>query len=238
MKILAIDTSSKRCTVCISENEEVLIQLNSDDETTHSQKLMPIINEAFNKINLYLENIDLLATSLGPGSFTGVRIGISTIKAFADVKHIPVVGVSSLEGLAYNLNKNGLICSIIDAKNDNVYYGLFEFSNNVCNKCITISSDNIKNLLSTLSTFSSSYNSISFVGDGLNMYKELINDQLKNIFENIFYATDFQNLACGISIAKSAYNKYKNGEYGDSNILSPLYLRKSQAERALDEKNG
>ena len=147
MKILAIDTSSQICTVCICEDTEVLIELNDDNEKTHSQKLMPMIQEAFEKVNLSLDNINLLACSQGPGSFTGVRIGISTAKAFSDAKNIPVIGVSSLEGLAYNLNSNGLICSLIDAKNNNVYYGLFEFENNCLKNNIILSSDNISSTI-------------------------------------------------------------------------------------------
>ena len=143
MKILAIDTSAKNCSVAITEDEEKIIELHSNDEKTHSVKLMPMIDEAFQKSNLTLNDMDLLACCLGPGSFTGVRIGISTIKAFTDVTNIPVVGVSSLEGLAYNaidnLSSNIMIsstfyCSIIDAKNDNVYCGLYRYYNNCLNQ--------------------------------------------------------------------------------------------------------
>ena len=126
MKILAIDTSSKNATVAITENEEKLIELNNSDEKTHSQKLMPMIDEAFQKTNLSLDDINLLVCGLGPGSFTGVRIGIATAKAFADSKNITVVGVNSLEELAYNLNTQGFICSTIDAGHGNTYTGFFE----------------------------------------------------------------------------------------------------------------
>ena len=116
MKMLAIDTSSKRCSVCILENNNVLINLYNDDEKTHSVKLMPMIDKAFYRTGLTLNDISYLSCCVGPGSFTGVRIGIATIKAFADVKNIPVIGVSSLETLAYNvkdlaLESNSLICS-------------------------------------------------------------------------------------------------------------------------------
>ena len=103
MKVLAIDTSSKICSVSILEDDIILISLYNDDEKTHSVKLMPMINEAFQKTNLTLDDISLLACCIGPGSFTGVRIGIATIKAFADVKKIPTIGVTSLESLAYNV---------------------------------------------------------------------------------------------------------------------------------------
>lgn len=90
MKILAIDTSSKICSVAIMEDDRKIIELHSDDEKTHSVKLMPMIDEAFKTSNLSLDNIDLLVACVGPGSFTGVRIGIATIKAFADAKKLPV----------------------------------------------------------------------------------------------------------------------------------------------------
>lgn len=238
MKILAIDTSSSICTVCICEDENVLIELNNSDEKTHSQKLMPMIQDAFDKTNLNLDDIDLLASSLGPGSFTGVRIGISTIKAFSDVKKLPTVGVSSLEGLAYNLNTNGLICSIIDAKNENVYYGLFEFKDSKCNNIIILSTDNINNLINYLNNLQTSNSEISFVGDGAILYQELLVKVLSNRYKEMHFTLDDKNNASSISIAKSALVKFKNGEYGNSNTLIPLYLRKSQAERALEEKNG
>ncbi len=235
MKILSIDTSSQICTVCICEDNNVLIELNNDNEKTHSQKLMPMIHEAFEKINLSLNDINLLACSQGPGSFTGIRIGISTVKAFSDAKNIPIVGVSSLEGLAYNLNINGLICSLIDAKNNNVYYGLFEFENNNLKNNIVLSSDDINNTIEYIINLQTNHNSISFVGDGTYLYKDLIISKLYNKFSNISFAENSKNIACSISIAKSAYNKYKNGEFGDSNSIFPLYLRVSQAERNLSK---
>jgi len=103
MKILAIDTSSATCSVAITEDFKKIIELHSSDEKTHSVKLMPLIDKAFKDSNLSLDDINLISCCIGPGSFTGVRIGIATAKAFSDAKNIPVVGVSSLEGLAYNL---------------------------------------------------------------------------------------------------------------------------------------
>lgn len=128
MKILTIDTSSKNAIVAITEDEEKIIELNNEEEKTHSQKLMPMIDEAFHKLNLSLDDINLLACGLGPGSFTGVRIGIATAKAFADCKQIPCVGICSLESLAYNVNEEGYICTLINANHDNVYAGFFHIS--------------------------------------------------------------------------------------------------------------
>lgn len=167
MKILAIDTSSSICTIAITEDDRKILELHGDDEKTHSVKLMPIINEAFKSTNLTLDDIDLLVCSAGPGSFTGVRIGIATVKAFADAKSIPVVGVSSLEGLAYNMiNKNipatqlasTLFCSIIDANNNNVYCGLYRYYNDCLNQVTDLIAENIDTVIAKIDTMIHSFN--------------------------------------------------------------------------------
>ena len=90
---------------------------------------MPLIKELFDKSNLSLKDINLIVSDIGPGSFTGIRIGVATCKAFSDSLNIPCIGVSSLEVLAYNIKNDGLICSTIDCKNDNCYFALYELSN-------------------------------------------------------------------------------------------------------------
>ena len=293
MKILGIDTSSKRCTVCILEDNNVIVELHSDDEKTHSQTLMPLIDEMFKKTDLSLKDIDMLACCVGPGSFTGVRIGISTAKAFADVYNFKTFGVSSLEGLAYNIKeeisllhtssaaKTGsspenskdckdytsqsislIICSLIDAKNENVYYGLFDENYNKIEELSTCSIDELIDKLKRLDK------PIAFVGDGALAYKEKLEQHLCKSLNNFseinlennletssnnsnnskdsnlsaYFFEGEKNLASSISIAKFAYNKYVNFENSTAQVqdfnssLSPMYLRKSQAERSLEER--
>lgn len=236
MKILAIDTSSKICGVTIMENEKALIKLVNDDEKTHSVKLMPMIDKAFKDTNLSLDDISLLVCCIGPGSFTGVRIGIATIKAFSDVKNIPVVGITSLESLAYNVKQiskpTSLICSLIDAKNENVYCGLYNFSNDL--NYTNIFAENIDITISKISNIinEKQFTDIIFVGDGSKIYKE----KLENSFKNSIFATENYDVQNIISIANIAFNKYNNGEYCNSSSLSPIYLKKSQAEREFEEK--
>ena len=242
MKILAIDTSSKRCSVAILEDSNILINLYNDDEKTHSFKLMPMVEEAFQKTNLTLEDIQLLACCVGPGSFTGVRIGIATIKAFADVTNIPVVGISSLESLAYNVKEkvasSSLICSLIDAKNENVYCGLYYFENNTCNTVaiLTESLDVIifviQEKFEAIKKLNPNIQDIIFVGDACQVYQ----NTLSSSFANAKFATEEENMQSGISVAKAGLRKYQDGEYGDSSSILPIYLRKSQAERAFEEK--
>ena len=130
MKVLAIDTSCETCSVSIIQDGSILKELNSDGNKQHSVNLMPMIDEIFKQTNLSLDNIDALGCGIGPGSFTGLRIGIATIKAFSDAKHIPVVGINSLEAQAYFVGlqkgrKDCKIVSIIDAKNDNLYFAVY-----------------------------------------------------------------------------------------------------------------
>lgn len=259
MKILAIDTSSKNASVAITENEEKLIELNNNDEKTHSQKLMPMIDEAFKNTKLSLNDIDLIVCCLGPGSFTGVRIGIATAKAFSDSRNIPVVGISSLEELAYNLNTEGYICSLIDAGHGNTYTGFFKIEKDKDNKLQTVQQDltflnlqdekdknseeklieflekNIKQVSTNKEV--SDKQTIYFVGDATVAYKEILEKLKVKMQEyNIKVSEINQNTASGITLAQIGYTKYKNGKYGYSSILSPVYLRKSQAELALEGK--
>lgn len=234
MKILAITTSSKICSVAVLENKDIIIEKHIDDSTTHSQKLMPMINEILKECNLLLTDFDLFACSVGPGSFTGVRIGVSTIKAFCDVTNVRVTAVSSLEGLAYNtLNSNfydntNIVCSLIDAKNDNVYCGIFKKENNSFIQLEDLYAKNINEILELLEKYSSS--SILFVGDGAICHKYSI---LQKFSKTTFIEKEL-NDETAVSIGIAALNKYNKGIYGDSNSISPLYLRKSQAERVLE----
>ena len=235
MRILAVDTSSKNCSVAIVEvyenkNYNIIAFENSDDEKTHSQKLMPIVDKVFKEHNLTLKDMDLLACCVGPGSFTGIRIGIATMKAFADVTNIKTVSVTSLESLSYNIEEDGIIIPIIDCKNNNVYSAIFSRENNTYKQIGENIADNIDNAIRLYKANAENKN-ITFVGDGSILYKDLLTSSLSNklIFSN-------KNTQSSISLAKCAYDKYLEGLYGDSNNLSPLYLRKSQAERALVEK--
>lgn len=227
MKILAIDTSSKICSVCISENDNIIIEKHTNDEKTHSVNLMPLLDELFKSSNLTLDDINLIACSQGPGSFTGIRIGISTAKAFSDAKNIAVTGITSLESLAYNIEDTGIIVSLIDAKNDNVYYSMFTNNGNTYKQIGEYLSCSIDEIINKLAVYD---DKIIFVGDGAILHREKIQQYVKNAV----FASDDLNIQTSTSIAKSAYQKYLNNNYGDSNALSPIYLKKSQAERQLD----
>lgn len=235
MKILAIDTSSKNCSVCICEAEEnnfyIIAEKNNEDEKTHSQKLMPLIEEMFKENKIFLSNIEALVCCVGPGSFTGIRIGVATTKAFADIKQIPTIGVTSLESLCYNVEEEGYIIPIINAKNNNAYSALFKLDNNKYSQEQENIAENIDIILNKFYNFVKDKNEkITFVGDGAEIYKDNILQKFTKF--NINFCN--KNLQSSISLAKCGYDKYKKGIYGDSNFILPIYLRKSQAERNIN----
>ena len=224
MKILAVETSSKVCSVALSEDDKLIKEEILEDENTHSVKLMPLIDKLINETNIKIEEVDLFAVDKGPGSFTGIRIGIATIKAFMDVTNKNGIGISSLEILAYNVKKDGIICSLIDAKNDNVYCGLFERKLNKISQLEEFEFNNINTLIEKAKNKNEK---IIFVGDGAVNYKEKIKEELK---ENAVVIEDEDlNKLNAKNICLAALAKKENA--GDSNSLIPSYLRKSNAER-------
>lgn len=226
MKILSIDTSSSICAVAILEDTKLIKEISCDDGNTHSVKLMPQIQQLFNETNLTLDDIDLFACDKGPGSFTGIRIGISTVKAFADIKQRKSYGITSLLALAYNSDYKGYICSLIDAKNDNVYYGLFDNSNGKYEKADKLDFKNINCVTEILKNCNKP---IFFVGNGSIVYKDMLELALK---ENAIFIDDENiNKLNAKNIGIAAYNVFSNNEYSEEYNTSPLYLRKSNAER-------
>ena len=234
MKILAIDTSSEICSIAILEDSDVIIKKDLNNNNTHSQNLMPMLDQVLKDCRLTINDFNLFSCSIGPGSFTGLRIGISTIKAFNDVTNIPIIGVNSLESLAYNtLSSNiydntDIICSLIDAKNDNVYCGIFKKDENLFTQLEDLCAKNINEVIEILKKYSSK--SILFVGSGAIVHKYLL---LQNLTKTTFVEKEL-NDQTALSIGKLAYIKYLNNETKDSSSIHPLYLKKSQAERNLD----
>ena len=232
MKILAVDTSSKLCSVAILEDTNLIKKLELDNGLTHSETLMPLIQQILKECNLTLNNIDLLVSDIGPGSFTGIRIGVASCKAFSDSLNIPCVGISSLEVLAYNIKNDGIICSTIDCKNDNCYFALYKLNSGVYNILQEPCAMSINEVLSLLNTQYCD-KAIYFVGDGISNERLCAfyanNDNLNNLKKETSSYLNVENL--GIA----GYKKYVNQNKAGENIL-PLYLKKPQAQIQLEEK--
>ena len=224
MKILSIDTSSSICAVGILEDNKLIKEISQNNGLTHSEKLMPIIEQILVETNLKLNDIDLLVCDKGPGSFTGIRIGVATVKAFTDSLNIPAIGISSLEALCYTVPTDGIICSLIDAKNDNCYYSVFEKYNNKYELKEAFSVNEISVILENLKKQKSE---ITFVGDGAIVYKDKILQALPN--STLLIDNDLSAYKLGLA----GFNAFKNG-YSDE--LLPLYLRAPKAQQLLEAK--
>ena len=232
MKILAVDTSSKLCSVAILEDTNLIKKLELDNGLTHSETLMPLIQQLLNECSLSLNNIDLLVSDIGPGSFTGIRIGVSSCKAFSDSLNIPCVGISSLEVLAYNIQNDGIICSTIDCKNNNCYFALYELNSGNYNVIIEPCAKSVNDVLDLLN--SQYYNKcISFVGDGIP------SEKLHSIYDNNADSEVTKNIISSYlnveNLGTAGYKKFINNKKIGEEIL-PLYLKKPQAQIQLEEK--
>ena len=167
------------------------------------------------------------------GSFTGIRIGIATIKAFHDSLRIPCIGISSLETLSYNVKNPGLIVPILDCKNGNVYFGLYKHLSNNYEEIIPPSTDNIENIFNLIYEYLSSDINITFVGDGSIIYNDIIKEKVKNCnFLNDINQNNLNSLNLGLA----GFYKYKNYNFEIDNNLLPLYLKKPQAQKQLEDK--
>lgn len=230
MKILAIDTSGQNCSVAIIDEEKVICDFNLSIGTTHSESLLPMIDEVCKTSKIDLSEVDVLACGIGPGSFTGLRIGIATIKGFALAQNKNVIGVPTLDALAYNIaNFDGLICSVLDARNNNVYAGIYKYENDK----VILQDDYITENLDTLIDILKSKNEkVMFVGDGAVSFKEKLKEALN---EKALFAPLHLNNQLSSSVAKAALDRALVNDFDNSDTLNPMYLKKSQAERTFEE---
>lgn len=218
MKILAIDTTSKICSVAILEKDEIIDEINLDNGQTHSENLMPMVAEILSKNKMKLSDIDFLSCCTGPGSFTGIRIGVASVKAMAEVNNLPVIHVTSLETLARLDESKKIKASLIDARNNQVYCGIFDDQYNPKQEFIA---DDIHHVIETLKK----YDNIICIGDGAVLHHDLI---LQNLPQAMFCQKNEQKASLG---GKIAYQKILKNDVQNADTIVPFYLRKSQAER-------
>lgn len=230
MKILALDTSTMMATCAVLDENRVLGEYSLNQEETHSEKLVPMVKEVLDSLGLKVSDIDIYGVATGPGSFTGLRIGVATIKAFAHLFNKPVIGISTLEALAFNLPYNEVVVPMIDARRDRVYTGIYTWEDG---KIKTIMEPDVLDIYDLLEKLDKSYEKVLVNGDGSLLHKEKIKERLK---EKVIFSTIGQNFCRATSIGELALIKYNEGQIDDYYTLVPEYLRESQAQRELREK--
>ena len=228
MKILAIDTSGPNCCVAVIDEDKVIANFDINIGRTHSETLLPLVEALEKFTNLTLNDIDVFACCVGPGSFTGIRIGIATIKGFALSLNKPVISVSTLESLAYNvLQYDKIICSILDARNNNVYAAFYKYDGTL--KMIgNYQTNSINELVDEVKKLQ---DKILFIGNGAISYQKILQNELN---ENAIFVPKHLNEQSAVSVARIAIDKYNRNELDSAYELHPLYLRKSQAERTAE----
>lgn len=211
MKNLAIDTSSSICSVAILEDDKMIDEINLNDGRTHSENLMPIIDEILKRNELDIKNIEIISCTVGPGSFTGIRIGVATIKPIAEVLNIKIASVTSLEVLARNIENSETIVSLIDSRNNQVYCGIFDQNYNQKQEYLA---DDINKVIEVLKE----YENIYFVGNGAILHKELLTKSLKNI------KFSEENEQSAVNCGKIGYKKMVENHLHTADTLVPIYL--------------
>ena len=227
MLIFAIDSTATTASVALSEDTKLIAQFTINKINAHSEQLLPMVKCIFNSLSIKIGDIDLLACSTGPGSFTGVRIGVATIKGLAFGANITCIGVSTLEALSFNINDithNAIICPVMDARRDQVYNALFRNGKRLTPDRIIM----LQDLSNELDKYG---DPVYFVGDGYNLACEKITlPNIRNTPENLRYQSAY-------SVAVVAFNKYALSSVSCTDTeLSPVYLRPSKAERTADEQ--
>ena len=223
MKILAIDTSTTHSSCSVMEDNNIVGDFNQS--MSHNEILLVMVDEVLKKLNIDIEDIDLFVAVTGPGSFTGIRIGVTVVKALAMALNKPIVAVNTLEALSFGVFSDKKKIPLIDARGERVYYGVYEGINNkniVAPALLTI--DELLEEFSDKGEF-------VFVGDCVNLYKDRI---LEN--KNFEITPACLNSCISRNACVIGKQKFESGDISDCFNLSPEYVRLSQAQRDMENK--
>ncbi len=227
MKILAVDSSAKSASVAVVENGKLISECFVNNALTHSRTLMPMVDNALSQADMTIKDVDALCVNVGPGSFTGIRIGVAAVKGLAMFDNKPCAGVSTLESIAYNFaDENCIVCAAMDARCNQVYTALFKCNGNVVKRICEDKAISIDELGNELMQYS---DKIYLAGDGAELCAKAFADKIPNAY----LAGENRRYQRAYGVALSANNK---NEFVDNAELVPVYLRLSQAERELKIK--
>lgn len=231
MRILALDSSGLVATVAILEDEQTIAEYTVNYKKTHSQTLLPMLDEIVKMTELDLSGIDAIAVAGGPGSFTGLRIGSATAKGLGLALDKPLIHVPTVDGMAYNLFGNtGIICPIMDARRNQVYTGLYRFENEfeIVEGQMAIS---VQELIEKLNQYGEK---VTFSGDGVPVYRKQLEEGLT---VDYCFAPAHMNRQRAAAVGALGMQYYAEGKIESAEAHRPDYLRLSQAERERAEKH-
>lgn len=231
MKILGIDSSGMVASVALVENDVMVAEYSVNYKKTHSQTLLPMLDEIIKMTEQNLDEIDAIAVAAGPGSFTGLRIGTATVKGLALALDKPIISVPTCHALAFNLwGTDKVICPIMDARRNQVYTAIYEF---VDGELIVISDQDAMDIHELLDKLNALGRPVIFTGDGVPVFKDVIKENIQCGFE---FAPAHMNRQRAAAVATLGAIYYEQGKMESADEHKPVYLRKSQAEREREEK--
>lgn len=220
MRILAVDTSTMMSSISILEDDKIIADSSINQEETHSEMLVPLIKRMLDDLKIKANDIDLFAIAKGPGSFTGLRIGMTSLKAMAQALDIPIIGVSTLKGMAYSIMNDGYVLAIIDARGKRYFAGLYKWNNDQLEMQFEeiIEENELEERIQEIDR-------ITIVGEAISKLPNKIKE-----FSNVKLSHPGLNNGISRNIAVLAKEKYEKGEIDNTFNITPNYLRKSQAE--------
>lgn len=232
MKLIVLDSSGLVASVAIMEDDTLIGEYTINYKKTHSQTLLPMLDEVVNMTETDLESVDAIAIAKGPGSFTGLRIGSATAKGLGLALKKPIVSVPTVEALAYNLyESNGYICPIMDARRNQVYTGIYQWKDGV----FTVVEDQCaRSIDETIDAINQLGEHVIFLGDGVPVFKDRIKEQAT---VSVSFAPAHLNRQRAGAVGSLAMEYYRAGKIERAEDHQPEYLRKSQAEREREERN-
>lgn len=231
MNLLAIDASGIAGSVAYIKDGKLAGEYYICDKLTHSQTIMPMLEDMKELLNINLEEVDAVAVTSGPGSFTGLRIGVTAAKALALALEVPIIGVPTLDVMAHAMvYTEYLICPIMDARRNQVYTALYQWEENTLNRLTEHMAVDIEEYVTKLGERKEK---IIFLGDGVGVYENMIREKLQ---DKVVFAPSFCNLQHASVLADVATKLYEAGKAEDPSLFVPMYLRKSQAEREKEER--
>lgn len=241
MKILALDSSGLVASAAIVEDEVTVAEYTMNHKKTHSQTLLPMLDELKRMAELDLHTIDAIAVAAGPGSFTGLRIGSATAKGLGLALDIPIIPVPTVDALAYNLyGSSQLICPLMDARRNQVYTGLYTFlkgaDTNALYDMIIVQKQCAVDIAWIIGKINESgtYTEVLFLGDGVSVYRDQITELIQIKYSFAPACCNRQRASC---VAALGLVLYQNGIVETAAGHAPEYLRLSQAERERTARN-
>ncbi len=223
--ILTVDSSTNIASVSLIHNGDILYSFFIDDGKTHSQKLMPMIDECFKASGYGPQDMDVFAVISGPGSFTGLRIGIATVQGLAYSSSKPCIAITALDAMAYGAKKfEGLIAPLIDARNTQAYYAVYDGTNSL-KKIINDTAGPIEQIVNELSTLN---RNVFFIGDGATKNSDIINSAFSKSTQFLEIGNDYTTLKGAALLAQKYFDENNTVKPRD---LIPYYFRDTSAKK-------